>query len=300
MMDNLELEPAMRRAVNSAIVISGGARSGTTILGKLIHSLKDVEYAFEPPTLIALFANLDSMPEALWRFLYEVYLSEEFLANALAGRSINTNRADDTSIMMVKARPEIEQRLAHSWGKRSIIRAAAASTIAYKIPNIVPVLGRFHLRYPDSRIIIIKRGFSDTAQSIIKKGWFRNSMSGTSVLWPFRVFNGFRVPYWVAEGDDALWCNLNEVDRCAYYYLRMNFAPPEGENVLYLRYSSLVSQPERTASHLVDWLKLSPGEMTPEVIKSIIPSVKPVEQNIIDEISPRFRSEVKYQSRQSE
>jgi hypothetical protein len=300
MTNSLELEPAMRRAVDSAVLISGGGRSGTTVLGKLLHTFQGVEYVFEPPTLIALFSQFDTLPESAWRFLYEAYLSEEFLANALAGRAINTNKADDSSVLVVKTAQEIERRLDRSWSKLDVMQAAAQSTIAYKIPNIVPLLERFHSRYPGNRIIVIKRGFAETIQSLMRKGWFRDLGPETTLHWPFRNQHGIRVPYWVSDGDEALWCSLNEVDRCAYYYLRMSDAPPEGKNILHLGYASLVAQPEKTAQQLADLLGLTFGEKTPEVLATIAPTGKPVDNSILEQISPRFRDEVLHQSALSE
>jgi len=300
MMNSLELEPAMRRAVDSAVLITGGGRSGTTVLGKLLHTFQGVEYVFEPPTLIALFSQFDTLPEPAWRFMYEVYLSEEFLANALAGRTINTNKVDDSSVLAVKAALEIEQRLSRSWSKLAVMQAAAQSTIAYKIPNIVPLLERFHSRYPGNRIIIIKRGFAETIQSLMRKGWFRDNGPEATLHWPFRNQHGMRVPYWVSDGDEALWCSLNEADRCAYYYLRMSDVPAEGKNILHLRYASLVAQPEKTAQQLADWLGLALGEKTSEVLQTVMPTGKSVDLSIIDLISPRFREKVLRQSELSE
>lgn len=296
----LQLEPAMQRAVESAILVSGGGRSGTTVLGKLIHSFSDVEYVFEPPTLIALFALFDTLPESAWRFLYEAYLGEDFLANALAGRAINTNRADDSSVLAVKTAQDIERRLARSWGKQDLMQAAAHSVIAYKIPNIVPMLARFHVRYPASRVVVIKRGAAESIQSLMQKGWFRDLGPGSTLHWPFREQAGVRVPYWVAPGDETLWCELAEVDRCAYYYLRMSDAPPEGDRVLHVRYAALVSRPAETAQRLACWLGLTPGARTAEVLAAIAPTGKPVDGTIIDRVSLQFRDEVLRQSALSE
>jgi len=292
MTHKLQLDPAIQQAVDTAVLVSGSARSGTTVLGKLIHSFLDVEYVFEPPTVIALFALLDSLPEPIWRFMYEAYLGEEFLANALAGRSINTNRGDDSSIWAVKSEQEIERRLGRSWGKLEVMQEAARSVLAYKIPNIVPMLENFHLRYPDTRIVVIKRGAVETMQSLMQKGWFQQIGEARNLFWPFREYEGVRVPYWVAAGDDELWHSLGEIDRCAYYYLRMSDAPPEGDKVLHLRYASLVIQPEKTAQKLADWLGLSFGEKTPEVLRTMRPTGKPLDQGIISRISEQFRHRV--------
>jgi hypothetical protein len=300
MIPTLKLDTAIKQAVDAAILISGSGRSGTTVLGKLIHSFSGVEYIFEPPTVIMLFALLEKLPESTWRLIYEAYLGEEFLVNALAGRQINTNHADDSSIWAVKPQQEIERRLGRSWGKQEARREATRSVLAYKIPNLVPMLGQFHPRYPDTRLVVIKRGAAETINSLMQKGWFNEFSAARDLHWPFREYDGVRIPYWVGFGDDELWRSLSEIDRCAYYYLRMSVTPPESDNVLCLCYTSLVDQPMQTAQSLADWLGLSFGEKTSEVIKTIRPTGKPVDISIFDRISSRFRDEVLFYSRLAE
>ena len=66
----LSLDKKISKKCNEAIIISGGARSGTTIIGKVLHSLKNVEYAFEPPALFALFPLINDLPKKIWKLLY--------------------------------------------------------------------------------------------------------------------------------------------------------------------------------------------------------------------------------------
>ncbi len=296
----LQLDPAMQQAIGTAVLVSGSARSGTTVLGKLIHSFSDVEYVFEPPTVIALFALLDTLPESTWRFMYETYLAEDFLANALAGRSINTNRADDSSIWAVKSEQEIERRLGRSRSKFEVMQEAVRSVLAYKVPNIVPLLGKFHLRYPDTRLVVIKRGAIETIHSLIRKGWFQERGGAQNLIWPFRLYDGVRIPYWVAVGDEELWRSLGEIDRCAYYYVRMSDAPPEGERVFHVLYTSLVNQPAKTANQLAEWLGLKFGDKTPNVLATIKATGKQIDISILDRVTPALRDKVMFYSALSE
>ena len=97
--------------VSKAILITGTARNGTTITGQLIHSMNNVEYAFEPPTLLSLINIIDKVEKNIWKFLYETYLYEDFLINAIAGRNINFNKNDDSSIYHAKTEEEIQARI---------------------------------------------------------------------------------------------------------------------------------------------------------------------------------------------
>ena len=59
---------------NECIVITGCARSGTTILSKIIHSFSNVELSFEPPMLFSLFPLINKLSQNDWKLLYETYL----------------------------------------------------------------------------------------------------------------------------------------------------------------------------------------------------------------------------------
>ena len=110
-MTHFQLAPEISEKCNNAVLISGSARSGTTILSKILHSFKNVELVYEPPVLFSLFALLPEIEEKQWRLLYETYLYEEFFINALSGRSVNCNRKDDSSIFLVKDKEELDKRL---------------------------------------------------------------------------------------------------------------------------------------------------------------------------------------------
>jgi len=220
---NLGLDERIFKKCNNVVVVTGSARSGTTILGKILHTFKGVEYSFEPPMLVSLFALIDTLPQAQWKLLYETYVYEEFLINALAGRGLNCNRADDSSIYNVKPKILIEGRLEYSLRKIEAERKAKKSRVVYKLPNIVPFLSKLKVYYPGTKIILITRKAPDVFRSILEKGWFADStLRNENIAWPNRFIDGLRVPYWVASEDVEKWCKMNELHRIAYYYIRMN------------------------------------------------------------------------------
>ena len=123
-MTKLTLSKKAKDKCDNVIIISGCARSGTTILGKIISSFKNIEYSFEPPTIASLLALISTLPKKEWKFLYETYLYEELLLNSLAGRGINCNRADDSSIYKVKSEKIINDRLKNSLRKKDAEKIA--------------------------------------------------------------------------------------------------------------------------------------------------------------------------------
>ena len=288
----LKLNTAARECANSAVLVSGSARSGTTIVGKLIHSFETIEYVFEPPALIALFPLINSMQRQHWDYLYEAYLYEEFLINAVSGRSINTNRADDSSIFKLKDEEEIASRLNRSWPKGEATRLAVDSRVAYKIPNIVGYVPELCRRYPGMAVIMMVRNAVETIHSLMAKNVFTPGHPSATLPWPFRIIENVRIPYWVRIGDENLWNELNEIDRYAYYYIRMNENVCGSRHQFVIKYSELVNSPLLVSQKLSDFLGLSFGKRTEATIASIKPSGKVLDTSIIASISEIFRGQV--------
>jgi len=292
----LHLSPIASEKAGSAIVISGSGRSGTTIIGKLLHSFEGVEYAFEPPMLVSLLPLIESMDAASWRLLYETYVYEEFFINAMTGRAINTNRADDSSIYQVKSAEEIDSRLQRSIRKLEAERLTTAATVAYKLPNVIPFLPRLAEYYPHTRFLIMKRDAVGTINSLIEKGWFSDESVRTSMVWPFRLLDGVKIPSWVKEGDDRSWVEMPEIDRCAYYYIRVSEGVEHIPNRIELSYRDLLSDPHATACRLAKVFGLQPGSKTDAIVSSIRPADKVRDMDITHRIDPRLAQVVAYYS----
>ena len=77
--------------------------------------------------------------------------------NSLAGRGVNYNRIDDSSIYKVKPEQLIEGRLNTSLRKVDAERFARKSQLAYKTPDIAPFLPQLKKYYPETKIIVTLR-----------------------------------------------------------------------------------------------------------------------------------------------
>jgi len=293
------LSKCARVAASKAILVTGSARSGTTIMGKVVHSLYGVEYAYEPPMLFALLPMISSMPEDDWRLLYETYLYEEFLLNVLAGRAINCNRVDDSSIYRVKSPAEIEDRLKKSLPKAQAEKRATNHIVAYKLPDVVPFLPALQDHYPSMRIVVMLRDAMETLNSLLKKGWFSRENETSALIWPFRRYEGIHVPFWVREGEDALWAELPEIDRAAYYYIRVNEDVPKINNRIEVRYARLLAAPREVVGEVADFLGLQFGAMTDAIIETIRPTQPDRDKHILARIAPEFREVVERYSEYS-
>lgn len=301
-MTALRLGTRIAQKVDRSIIISGCMRSGTTILGRIIYSMRDVEYVLEPPLMYSLFALLPEMEESHWRLLFETHLYEEFLVNALAGRSINTNRSDDSSIFLCKSEDAVAERLSRSMRKKDAVLAAEASTVAFKTPSIVPFLPVLKKYYPGIRIIIVTRGATDIFNSLKGRRWFSDdTLRNEDLLYPNHFNNGLRIPYWVRQADHRRWEAMDELNRIAYYYIRMNEAAQTIPGCITVKYGELLARPRETAAQLAETLGLRFGEKSDEIIASIKPREhKGSDRSILDGLGVEERERVDFFSKMSQ
>jgi len=297
MLNQLRLDPRISELCGRSVVVTGTARSGTTIIGKLLHSFQDVEYAFEPPMFFSLFPLLGKLDPDYWKFLYETYLYEEFLINALAGRTLNTRRRDDSSVHHVKPEALVKERLEGVSRKAELEDLARNATIAYKCPDICPFIQPLQGCYPRTRVVVMLREALPAFLSIKRKGWFRDeTLRERNIVWPCRFVQGIRAPFWVAEHDVDEWVSMDEPHRIAYYYITMHEAMGNIQNALFISYEQLLVNPGDVARQLAGFLGLSWGVKTPDIISSVKPVVHPQIQEGMDGLRPDVLERVQHYS----
>lgn len=259
-----------------ALVLTGSARSGTTIFGRLLASCKGVEYAFEPPILLVLLASLGEMPLASWKLLYETYLYEELLIGSLAGRYLNTNRIDDSCAYGYMSSEEVEQRLQRTFRKHDLEKQIHSSPIrlCFKLPDLLPRLDQLKALYPEATHIVMRRKAKPTLRSLLHKGWFGAGPAGdsSSRIYPFRIGldqskNQCHIPYWVAAPDQDWWLNASAEQRSLYYYI-LN-TPADSEGFYVIDYEEMLLDPSATFQRLSQELNLQPGTLTENILNSI-------------------------------
>lgn len=294
---HFSLKRAVSKKCESAIIVSGSARSGTTIIGKLVNSFDGVEYCFEPPILFSLFPLIYNLEERDWKLLYETYLYEEFLINSLAGRNINLNHHDDSSIFKVKEDVDITSRLSKSHTKADIEKNIDRHSISFKIPDVVSFLPQLTHYYPETRLVLATRKAPEVFASIFRKGWFDDSsMQNSNLIWPFYTVNNVKVPFWVKADDAHGWLEMDELHRIAYYYISMNKSMSDLENCFQVKYDSLIKGPESTARSLAEFLNVEFTKKTYSILKTV--SLKSSESNmeIINGLDKSVLDEVLYYS----
>ena len=292
----LEISPAAKKCANKAVLVTGSARSGTTIIGKLLSSFDCAEYAYEPPALLTLISAINEIDETQWRMLYEAYLYEEFLLNALAGRVFNFNKFDDSAIFKTKSQEEIDRRLSLNLAKSSAEELASKHTVIYKIPDIGGKAAMLKKYYPSMNIVIMLRDAVGTLNSVIQRGWFNKKNEESNLIWPFTIFEAKRVPFWVLPKDIEYWVGLSEIDRAAYYYVRINEDISNISDGIVIKYSNLIQSPQVVAGNLSEKLGLHLSEKSLEIVGAITKTEKFRDLKIVDKINKDLRDRVLYYS----
>lgn len=295
----LQISSFAKEKVGNSILLTGAARSGTTIIGKVLHSFDRVEYVFEPPMLVSMFPLIEQMPKEQWCLLCETYLYEDFFVNAISGRSINTNKVDDSSIYKVKSEDDIKWRMERSIGKVEAELLGAERRIAFKVPSVIPFVSILQQYYTGMAVVIMRRDAVGNINSLLAKKWFADDNANRNMIWPFRLQNGKQIPFWVREEDEKRWLSMSELDRCAYYYVRVNEDIDGIANRIEIRYGDLLNDPARVVGSLADRLGLEFGERTASIIASIRPTIKKRDDRLIPMIAEDLRARVEKYSAES-
>ncbi len=255
------------------LIITGSGRSGTTIFGTLMHSLRQVEYFFEPPLIVPLFIKFEEMNPRDWLALYSYYVFDALFLQAISGRNLNFNPNDDTYIYKVKSREDIAGRLERSARRAEIVTRADEYTVAYKHPDLIFFLDAIFSVLPQSRVIVIHRNPNDILNSLLKKKWFSQSSlekNSPIQIYPKAIECNQKIPFWVNDSDMGFWISASELDRCAYYlnqalscsYSRLN-------DICVIQFEELIKNPSDTLTTILNSLSLTPGPKTNSVLESI-------------------------------
>jgi len=204
----------VKSLVERTICLSGVARSGTTILGALVQSLKNVEYKFEPPSVAYLFHLIDRIPEKEWKYLYSDYLLEDILLPSLSGRGLNFNSNDWSYIFRSKGINDIKSQFLRSLRFQDIFDSLSEYTVAFKIPNISIRLRQFSSYFPSTRLLFTVRNPDAVLHSTMQRGWFRDRISDFATAGPLQCYHNALIPVNTPPHVAEAWLDMSEEARC--------------------------------------------------------------------------------------
>lgn len=269
-MMSLYMHDSARQAVNRSIFIGGNARSGTSILGKIIYSMAGVEYAFEPPVLFALLPQIQSLSKDQFQSVFEAYCFEELLLGAISGRALNFNRNDDSCVFIAKSEEEVAKRLETAWTKSKQMEESNQYRLCIKMPDMGAPLELLANYYPEMKIVTTWREANPVIDSILRKNWYSNkNLQEKTLIWPSQSTDGILIPYWVEQERVKDWLGWSELERAGYYYITITSALAKVPKALSFSYSRMIENPKHEVEALANRLNLRLTDKTREILKTV-------------------------------
>lgn len=262
-----KLSNEINKYVKTSTLITGSARSGTTILGSLLSSFENVEYFFEPPTLFTLFANYNESNKLIMNELISTYLFEDLLIQRLMGRNFNCNKHDDSSINNILTKDEFENRINSTLRKKEIVKNAYLKSIVFKMPDIVPFVDNIEF-LSDIKILRCKRNVSEQINSLMEKGWFSKNINSDNQIWPNKYYENKKFPFWLNESFFDAWYDCSHKDRCYIYTAHMETSI-KSNNQFIIEYDTLINDKYNVIEQLSAFMNLKITERTIEIAKNI-------------------------------
>ena len=257
-MVTLKSEPWLAEVLNRSILVTGAPRSGTTLLGNLLHSCQGVEYLFEPQVVLPLLPLIESLDASTWRCLFETTLVAEGMADRIAGRSINLNTHDESSYWKAKDSEDVEARWDKSWARAETTLECQRRTLVWKSPEAGIWAQDLRRLYPGMQVVAIWRSEEEVVRSMVAKGWF----AGRKEARWFHHKDG--TPFWwyrrSGVGLTKFWMDMDAPAKASTLWSSVWAGLREG--VYTLQYRDLCREPQMVFSSLRTFLGLAPGEMT--------------------------------------
>ena len=297
-MINLQLSPIADQLVNNMILISGTGRSGTTIIGNLIGTAKNVEYSFEPPTLIAITSAMNqcnsTKERKLLDMVFKAYCYEDLLIGSITGRFLNFNKTDDSYILNIKEEEEINKRLSGKYRKRDIERNIDNIRLAVKLPTAIMVTKGLSSTYSNMSNVITIRNPNDIINSCLEKKWFSSNIKTNSaaIFWPYYTVRDNKIHYWVKEEDSEWWINASEIERVAYYILvNWRFLSQLKKKII-IRHEDFLLNPEQCTDRLFNKLEIERSPMTAKIINTVKNFNKKEYPNLVSKLDKKIANEL--------
>ncbi len=279
--------------LDNSVMVSGIFRSGTTLLGKLLGSLRGAEYAFEPPLVFHLdyLLQSDEMDADICIDILRTHLSEDIMLNYQHGRGYNMRPGDDSSIYHMKSKDEIESKWnSNGRAKSSVDRIGdSMGKLIFKSPATYSIIMPIMRRYPNIKVVEITRDLRSVFNSIKAKKWFNSEVLAEDYP-PFYPFfqdeAGLYIPYYMPEEVKKKWSQWSEEDRIIKVLeiltniknkTEANIMKNFSDRFINIRFEELIKNKEQTLGKISNFLGMKNGTKTENIMKSILKKDTPVD-----------------------
>ena len=252
----------LKKILENVIWITGCGRSGTTILGKILSTCKNVEYAFEPEFLFGLLPKIKKINKHSWLDIYNTYIIEELFYNLCTGRRINFKKHDWSYIGYSLSKKEINNKLKIDIGRGDFDNFLKKNKklLIIKVPDLARSLNFFQKYYPKNKFIVTKRNTEPITRSILKRKWFRDTNNLSFI---------HQDPEVLGPKIYKRWKKLNEINKTKLYINTVNKNSEKLKNKYIFSYEKLLRNPKKEIDKVCSFLNIKKTKKTLKIIKTV-------------------------------
>ncbi len=277
-------------------IITGVCRSGKTLVGQLLGSMRNVEHIDEPwlPMMLPVMQGKALIDREVARTLLRSF-TEELFHDMILLRNANFRPQDLSSIWVRKGAPEIFSRLVNLHSRDDVQRYVREnnSVLLYNLAEVMPYLSFLIEVFPHCKIIHVVRNGLDVALSITDKQWFSDAQlknpRNNLLFREYRSADGakrYYLPWWLQEEDSESFLNMGNFGRGLCYWRSLleqsreqikQLKAKKPQIYCEVKYEELVRDPAHVLDDLADFLDIVPSEQTASV-RAMLENQKTVSQ----------------------
>jgi hypothetical protein len=253
----------LKKKLNSKILwVTGSPRSGTTVIGNLIASLKNTEYFYEPGMFSAILPMLKKINTKLFIFLFESYFYLELIKNGLNKRNINLNSSDESFYLNFKNKKDLNLRKSfdvHNNNKQKI------PNIIIKTPNFLKEIMYLKKNY-NFNVIFVDRKPLEVINSLVQKKWWSKNLNRNLIIIEYKKRY---YPYWLKKNKYKFWHSLNEYEKCAMQIIYEKKTLKKNKKIFVVRYTDLVNDPKKFIINIAKKYNMQLSKKTLSLLKKV-------------------------------
>ncbi len=266
-MPNLIVTLEERFLVRDPVLLVGVARSGTTLTGRLIGGLAEIEYEYEPWLLrqLPIFAGLGLMSREAAALLMRGH-AQELLVGHLLGRNVNTRPSDDSRFANTKTEAELRRRWS-SLGDRADVEREVRDRglrLCTKLVNCHGLYDVLDEAFPRAHFVTIHRNGFDTAHSLAARRLLDDDVLQyeDTVMPRRRAAAGQLVPWWLEREREEEFAKWDVYSRCLHMWTSLieqherscASHPSIRERLLEIRYEDLLADVDGTLDRITEFI----------------------------------------------
>jgi len=280
---------------NNLVVITGVARSGTTLLGKIIGSFLDTYYIFEPPTfrLIPPLIHKGYLKERQGTELLKAILFDELYLQIIHGRYINFNEKDDSYIGHYVDPELIKERWKKYRRRKDVIEVLENNNYLFvlKIPNIQPSLNVLKNLFNDIKFVHCIRDGNNIVSSSIRKDFFTQDFLNKRYIDWSNEINSIKIPWFINKKDYSFFLKWNQYTLSAYIWrilteMGLNYTKNNRKNVFEFKFEDFIKKPMKFAGEMEKFV----GKKQTNITRKHLDSIKSYKQLIYPDNTPKIES----------